>query len=235
MANGVSTTYTYDKMGRVFVKMLPNGGTVTTDYHNDPVPPLITTTTAAAPDPDIMQDQQFDGLRRVVHTTLYAPECNVTTDTSYDALGRVSSVSNPHCPTASSTDGSTSTVYDALSRPQKVTKQDASTVGYVYAGNKSTVTDETGRQHSSYADALGRLIQVDEEATHLIPASPGSPATSGTEISQSPELSRASRCKRCQRRPGRRPFHLRVRRNKRKHPTAPCTRAALFTIPARSI
>jgi RHS repeat-associated protein len=180
IANGVATSYTYDKMGRVLVKTLPNGGTVTTDYHNDPIPPLITTTTAAAPDPDIMQDQQFDGLRRVAHTTLYAPECNVTTDTSYDALGRVSTVSNPHCPSASSTDGSTSTVYDALSRPLKVTKQDSSTVGYAYAGTKSTVTDETGRQRTSYADALGRLIQVDEEATHLIPASPGSQATSGT-------------------------------------------------------
>jgi RHS repeat-associated protein len=167
-------------MGRVLVKTLPNGGTVTTNYHGDPVPPLITTTTTASPDPAIVQDQLFDGLKRVAQTTMYAPECNVITDINYDALGRTASVSNPHCLGASPTDGVTSTIYDPLSRPLQVKKQDASIVQTGYAGVKTTVIDETGRQRSSIVDALGRMTEVDEEATHQIPAQPGSPATSGS-------------------------------------------------------
>jgi RHS repeat-associated protein len=179
VANGIATLYAYDLMGRVLSKTLPNGGTIVNDYHNDPVPPLITTTTTATPDPSIVEDQHLDGLKRVIQTVLYAPECGVIVDTSYDALGRVSTVSNPHCPTALPTDGTTSTVYDALSRPVIIKKQDSSIVGTSYVGTKTTVTDETGREKSSFTDALGRLIEVDEEATHQIPAQPASLATSG--------------------------------------------------------
>jgi RHS repeat-associated protein len=162
VANGIATTYSYDEMGRVLIKTLPNGGTVKNDYHNDAVPPFVTTTTAAAPDPDMVQDSHFDGLHRLVQTQLHAPGSNVIVDTSYGPLGRVASVSNPHGSVPASTDGSTSTIYDALSRPLVVTKQDASTVGYSYAGNKTTVTDEAGKQRASYTDSLGRLIEVDE-------------------------------------------------------------------------
>jgi RHS repeat-associated protein len=182
VANAVKTFYTYDAMGRVLVKTLPNGGTVTNNYHGDPIPPLITTTTTADPDPAIVQDRLFDGLKRAVQTTTYgaAFECNTIVDTNYDALGRTANVSNPHCVGASPTDGVTSTIYDPLSRPLKVTKQDSSIVQTAYAGVKTTVTDETGRLRSSTVDALGRMIEVDEEATHQIPAQPGSPATSGS-------------------------------------------------------
>jgi RHS repeat-associated protein len=162
LANGVATTYSYDEMGRILQKTLADGGFVKTDYHNDPVPPFVTTTTAAAPDPDLIQDSYFDGLHRLVQTQLHAPGSNVIADTTYDALGRVASLSNLHGTLPAPTDGSTSTIYDALSRPFTVTKQDSSTVGYNYAGTKTTVTDEAGKQRASYTDAFGRLIEVDE-------------------------------------------------------------------------
>src|SRR5262249_48818830 len=49
-ANGrPGTQYTYDEMMRETLVSLPNGGSVTTDYNNDPVPPVVTTTQMASP------------------------------------------------------------------------------------------------------------------------------------------------------------------------------------------
>ena len=159
MANGVARLYAYDLMGRVLDKTLPNGGTIVNDYHNDPVPPLITTTTTAIPDPSIVEDQHLDGLRSVIQTVLYAPECGVTADTSYDALGRVSTVClilivPPRCQRMAPHPLSMMPVQTVT-----IKKQDSSIVGYFLCGNKSTVTDETGRATFLLTDALGRLIQ----------------------------------------------------------------------------
>lgn len=168
----LGTVYTYDAMRRLKDTTFPDGGSVKNIYV-DVAPPYITTTTKALPpDADIIEDKYFDGLNRLKQTQVHDPQGNDIVDTKYDALGRVWKVSNPYRGTA--TDFVT-TVYDALSRPLLVTKQDSGTVSYNYSRNKTTVTDETTRQHSTYTDALGRLIQVDEEATHQAgsPAAPG--------------------------------------------------------------
>src|SRR5262249_28329148 len=53
-------------------------------------------------------------------------------------------------------------LYDALGRMADLTRQDGNTVHTDYSGNTTTVTDETGRKRRSSADALGRVIRVDE-------------------------------------------------------------------------
>lgn len=115
----------------------------------------------------------FDGLGRTIQTRLVdAVPGDDYVDTTYDALGRVSTLSNPHRTTSSSTDGVTTNQYDALGRVTQVTKQDNSTTSVQYdlaAGNTDCTlsTDEAGKQRKLCSDGLGSLTQVREDPAGL--------------------------------------------------------------------
>jgi RHS repeat-associated protein len=123
----------------------------------------------------------FDGLGRVVQTQLNSDPDGVTyVDTAYDALGRVQSVSNPYRSTTESTYGLTQHQYDALGRETTLTEPDGGTVTTNYAQFPSvTVTDEAGKQRRNRADAMGRLVQVDEPYALTVP---GTQATGSISI-----------------------------------------------------
>src|SRR4029077_5417552 len=86
----------------------------------------------------------------------------VYTDTTYDGFGRVLTVSNPYRSTSDPTYGITTTHYNALGRPVTVQKPDGGFVPTAYCGSTTHVTDEASHWRRSTADALGRLIEVDE-------------------------------------------------------------------------
>jgi uncharacterized protein RhaS with RHS repeats len=94
-----------------------------------------------------------------------------TSETVYDSLGHVSSVSNFHTSTVSSTDGYVSYTYDPIGRPLYVCNQDNGTMpapckpglsykSFVYSGASETTKDEDGNQWVETTDALGRLKMV---------------------------------------------------------------------------
>jgi RHS repeat-associated protein len=90
-------------------------------------------------------------------------------DTIYDQMGRVWKVSNPYRTTSlngvadiSHTSDWTVSHYEALGRLDSVTLPDASMMQTSYQGIYTTVTDQEGRQRRQKADALGRIIRVDE-------------------------------------------------------------------------
>ncbi|MCU1284062.1 MAG: repeat protein [Acidobacteriales bacterium] len=170
-ANSRTTSQTFDGIGRPLITSLADGGQVTnlyTDSSNK-----VTTTTKHSASADIITVTFYDGLGRPVLEELCedaTTSCTspIKTDTTYDSMGRKSTVSNPYRTTADATYGFTEYRYDALGRVVRVLPPDAprdsdiNNIKTDYSGNKTTVTDQAGKQRVSYVDALGRLTRVEE-------------------------------------------------------------------------
>ena len=121
----------------------------------------------------------FDGLGRVYNMQHALPNGTANIDTQYDGLGQVTSVSNPYFSTSDATYGLVQTQYDALGRANQVTKQDGGLTKAQYnqtaavtSGDCTISTDEAGHVRKTCADALGRLMEVDEpnQAAPAVPA-----------------------------------------------------------------
>jgi RHS repeat-associated protein len=122
----------------------------------------------------------YDGLGRQVENRQYvdADTCPsggfVSVQKQYDALGRVWTVSNPFCATASSdsppASSLTTTAYDALGRVLSVTTPDGAQTKTTYAGNVTTTTDPASNSRALTTDAFGRTIQVVESGKDANPS-----------------------------------------------------------------
>lgn len=170
-ANLGLTTSTYDLYHRILTKTVPDRGFSQWSY-NDSQPPSFTATSGINPSLTFSVEGDLDGLGRTTHSKVTSdPSGTDTVDTTYDALGRVSTVSNPHRPTSSPTDGITSTVYDALGRVTATVYQDGSSSTTDYSQFPIvTVTDAAGKDRRSRIDALGRLVEVDEPPVTAVSA-----------------------------------------------------------------
>lgn len=177
------TVYSYDGLQRITGVTLPDGGETTTSYGGSTVPEVITATTLAAPDPNIISTTTLDGLGRTLTTVLttdpWGPD---TVARTYDPLGRLSSISNRYRQNnpSPSTDGTRKYQYDALGRMTIQTQTDGHTLQWCYndvangqsncTTNRSSVTaatwvdysDELGKHWQRQSDALGRLVSVME-------------------------------------------------------------------------
>ena len=172
------THYSYDALGRVKQISYPDGGQTNHTYV-DTAPQSVTTTTKITSAINKTTEALLDGIGRVIQTQLTDPLGTDYTDTTYDALERVSTVSNPHRSTSSSTDGTTSYVYDELGRVCVVVPQDGTAVSACpatapvsdvftkYTGNCSTTTDQAGKSRKSCVDGLGRMTGVWEDPAGL--------------------------------------------------------------------
>ena len=161
--NGQTVKSKYsDSLDRLTETDAPDGGQTTISYND------------AAPTPSVSVSKKLDTTGRFVSTTMIMNGMGLTTETeltsdpqgtdytfsTYDGLGLLHTVTNPY--RSGGTPYLTTYDYDALGRTIKVTKQDGSVVQTQYNGNSTTVTDESGNQRESFADAFGRLTQVDE-------------------------------------------------------------------------
>jgi RHS repeat-associated protein len=126
----------------------------------------------AAADGKIVSQTDYDGLGRKALTWYMAPEGEIDTQYAYDGKNRLSSVSNP-----GSLAQLTKYTYDVLDRPVTVTAQDGSVTSYAYVGDKNSLTNTkleidpalagqtNGNNRLYYTDALGHLVQVNENVT----------------------------------------------------------------------
>jgi len=168
-----TTFYTYDNaFGRPIQILDPPtpAGRGETDITYDDTALTVTTQVHADPNPQQTSVKKYDSLGRLAQTTAAS---GATVETGYDLLGRVTSVSNPHFGTASSTDGYTTYAYDPLGRkvyqcqPDNGTGSGSCTPGssylqWSYAGNVTTSYDELRNATQHTADALGRLTRIVE-------------------------------------------------------------------------
>ena len=181
--NGQTTNYYYTANGqsggppepldRLTGISYPDGGNTTYGYGGNACGQPSSTITLIQGASTYNESATLDGLCQVTQTTVISdPDGPHITDTTYDGSGRVWKKSNPHRGGGSSTDGTTTYTYDALGRVTLTVPPDGTAqlnhVATVYAGNRTTVTDQTGRQRGYVHDALGRIIEADEPGTAQI-------------------------------------------------------------------
>jgi RHS repeat-associated protein len=127
----------------------------------------------------------FDSQGRDASEVLVSdPDGATTTATSYDSLGRVHNSTNPYRSTSDPTYGTETFSYDSLNRTTSVVLADGSIANAFYgagvgaAGGNTTQlcssgtyglgypamkVDPSGRKVQRWSDALGRVIEVDEQ------------------------------------------------------------------------
>jgi YD repeat-containing protein len=153
------TTYSYDVANNLIGVTYPDQGNTTYSYNNYALPLTVTTTQAAAPDPSLVSSVVYDPLGRPSASTAAS---GAVTTTLYNGLGQISSVTNPHFGTPSSSDGTTTYLYDALGRKTQQTQPDGSIQSWTYVGNVTTFTDELHNSWQRTTDPLERLTNVTE-------------------------------------------------------------------------
>jgi YD repeat-containing protein len=160
-----TTHYTYaDPLGRLTNILAPPSkqGQGESDVSYDDTALSVTTKIKADPDPSWSSTKEYDGLGRLVQVT--APN-GATQETTYDWLNNVTSVTNMHFTTPSSTDGTTLFVYDPLGRKISQTASDGvSTQTWNYSGSNVDTHDESNSHtYKNVLDALGRVIDIYED------------------------------------------------------------------------
>ena len=131
----------------------------------------VATLTAWTPVQKVLWDYKFmDGRGAVVRHFKSNPQPDQweTTDIEYNQMGRLYRTSNPYysmgCNSAIPSPGLWTTIeqYDGLGRATHVRLPDNTLAQTSFTGTTITVTDQAGRQRRQLADALGRVVRVDE-------------------------------------------------------------------------
>lgn len=177
--NNQTTSFSYYTDRRPYQTTLPNNTVLTTSYDDAAAQPSVTSSNSIN---SLVQVSTLDGLGRGVKQQAKNGSTVISTvDTVYDGLGRVTTVSNPYGP--GETPNYTTTTYDHLNRPVQVSPPSNGFYQYDYSGNATTTTDPANKQIRRFADALARLIEVDEPAYGSLPGK-GSVTISGAERSK---------------------------------------------------
>jgi RHS repeat-associated protein len=141
----------------------PNLRSQTTYGYDDASLKITTTSDLRDYGDNLLKSEVFyDGLGRTTESRRYENSTQyIRTLTHYDTLGKVSEVSNPYRPTSGESPVWTTTTYDALGRVSSLTtKADMAVVYTLYSGDRTLVTDQSGKQRLSKTDALGRQTDV---------------------------------------------------------------------------
>ena len=178
----------------------PDGGQVSYDYFN-----ALAADSAGRYHSSVLSSTKLDSSRYVDSKSYFDGRGALTqtfnsytsadgwsiTDVEYDAMGRAYRSSNPYYCTSSYGSCSinpsgiwTTRTFDVLGRVTQVTmpRGDDANPSYInsvqttYEGEVTTVTDQAGKQRRQIADALGRVIRLDEPNSSGSLGSVGSPA-----------------------------------------------------------
>lgn len=163
----------------------PNGGYALTEYSdklagspNEMVIGFVRQTTTLEANKTVQSYSYFDGRGANIRSAAQTPDGWSVSAIEYDALGRAKRSYNPFyasTPTGAVPGGTGYTEVlsiDALGRTTQVKLQDNTIIQPIFSDttttpvgfNKTfvTVTDQAGKQRRQIADALGRVVRVDE-------------------------------------------------------------------------
>ncbi|HWR35382.1 MAG TPA: RHS repeat-associated core domain-containing protein [Clostridia bacterium] len=168
-------SFEYDLFGRLKSANLPANGHVETDY--DDTNRIVTTAVRRTDSGSLKYTREFyDPLGRSYQTELCedgTAGCSeaIRTVTTLDGLNRTKTVTNPYRGTTSSP--VTTNSYDGENHLIRIDFTDGSVSSTSYDGNRQEIVDEAGKRRTLYSDAAGRLSQVDEIGTVVVPGTPG--------------------------------------------------------------
>ncbi|HEY2914896.1 MAG TPA: hypothetical protein VGK21_16140, partial [Candidatus Angelobacter sp.] len=173
------TTYTYNDPGHLdrLTDVVRSDGTHFPTQYND-VSLTVTNSIPIQGTAAVQKITAMDGLGRPVTNTT-EDAANVVysiVKTQYDPVGRPYMSSNPY---TSSPQFWTTQQFDALGRPTATLLPDGAQTTLAYATNSATVTDPSGKQRKSIANALGQLVEVDEPGG----PDPGTQAATSVNVS----------------------------------------------------
>ena len=162
------------------VTLPPQSGTqvqMNTAYGDSAVSPTVTNSNTAN---SAVSVATLDGLGHVMQVDSNNGSTVISSvKYAYDHLWQRTQTSNPFAP--GETPVNTITTYDGLGRTTQVAPPSGGSIQYSYSGNAVTISDQAGKQRKNYADALGRLTEVDEPGeTFAGEAANGSLSVSGT-------------------------------------------------------
>jgi RHS repeat-associated protein len=151
-----------------------------TTFAYDDVARIVTTTSDVDANNVLVSKTLYDGLGRTTETRTYEGGTNyiavkqipfaVLQDPDTGAWIRSTQSSNPYRPYLGEQPVWTTSFFDALDRVVKLRTPDNAIIRTSYSGNTVTVTDQdqpAGKKRKSVADALGRMIEVDEDPAGL--------------------------------------------------------------------
>jgi YD repeat-containing protein len=189
--NNQPTTYSYtnsqgvqDPLGRLKEVDYPDGGQTLYTYTDTPLAVSVAESDKIDSTGQLyLTTKHLDGVGHVTQSQLNSdPDCSGgadNTDTTYDGMGKVWTVSNPYCSTASGskTNGTTKYTYDAIGRvtdegsTKSIVYPDLTATSTTYSSTTttdcSTVTDPAGKVRQLCSDALGRVTSVTEDPGQL--------------------------------------------------------------------
>ena len=158
--NANTTFFQYDAMGRMTLITPPTGSTTAISYDN------LHATSVTVTRGSSETRYQFDGLGRQVLTRRLLTASPLTyayNRIEYDPLGRVKTAFEAAFADPSGSAPGERTTFDALGRVRSRQDPDGTTT-FSYGPDTATSTDPFTHTKTSKTDALGRLIQVVDEA-----------------------------------------------------------------------
>lgn len=172
--NGLTTSWTYDGLGRKTQETRPdgtytqwaysfcsgvNGGSATCPTYGKY---LVQTTVKNASNAVIAPISKiyYDALGREIRSESQGLSGTaIYKDTQYDSMGRVSQTSEPYYSGASPV--WTQYQYDVLRRPTQVTAPNSSVTTMTYNGLTTSTTNAAGQTETHIKNSQGQLIEVD--------------------------------------------------------------------------
>ncbi len=147
----------------------PNGAWSTTEYGDQVYPFHIKQTGSLDTNRSVSSWNFFDGRGASYRTRSQTAGGYLSSDVEFDSIGRPSKNYNPYTVANLNDPRPTTgikysevTQRDGFGRPTQTTLQDLTTVSATYNGTVTTATDQAGKSRRQLADALGRIVRVDE-------------------------------------------------------------------------
>lgn len=147
----------------------PNGAWSTTEYGDQSYPFYVKQTGSLDTSRSVSSWSFFDGRGASYRTRSQTSGGYLSTDIEFDNIGRPSKNYNPYTVAGLNDPQPTTglkfsavTQRDGLNRATQTTLQDGTTVTANYSGTVTTATDQAGKTRRQVADALGRIVRVDE-------------------------------------------------------------------------
>jgi len=182
--NNQTTTVTYNASNmRVTQVDGPDGSQAMTE-HNDSTFPYYVKSTVKLDSTRSVSSWRFTNGRgqNFMSRSQTGTDAYLSSDVDFDSMGRAVKSYNPYTVSTLTAARPSSgipftqiTSRDGLGRTLQTTLPDSTTVSASYSGLVATVTDQAGKSRRQLADALGRIIRVDEPDSGGILGDVGAP------------------------------------------------------------